>query len=350
MDRVSPELRAGMAGLSSGNLWVSADCGRCLQCGTAKPAVALVSYDIDQAFEACGSSLVLQGLDYFIAAYISKFGHDIIGVARGRLFGCSAARGMAPGRWHIFRMGVVRQALSWALLLSFVAVGPLVYKLAGLCIGGIVSKAGLSVVLGRLECLASTSSASIAGGPYDQKTFCQNVFVRRYVDDGLVFSRVFCPCCIRQFILDVYQGLPVSFPGSGDTHRWLDLSICGLQNGTLGVSLVNANREWLHGDGPRIKPNFIKCYGRPAFIPAYFSSIMGGRVARMLALELPSQAITERILEDCLELLILGYSERYVRMCVHNLRRSCPAVQKAQSVYRIFVKLGHLPHPRSHAA
>jgi hypothetical protein len=95
----------------------------------------------------------------------------------------------------------VHCALRAALLLQYVAPGPIVFMLRGLAIGGIISKPAVSLVLGESErCYG-----------IEDPQFTELCSVLRYVDDGALLSGHFCTPCATRAILAMYRGLPITF-------------------------------------------------------------------------------------------------------------------------------------------
>ena len=72
---------------------------------------------------------------------------------------------------------------------------------------------------------------------------------RRYVDDMLAGSRVFCCSCIFVFMRACYP-VPLTLVSVAGTpiHMWVDVE--------LRVNIKNPNRSWVHNRGPQRKSTF----------------------------------------------------------------------------------------------
>ena len=114
--------------------------------------VSLTTADIDQAFEACSSSAVLPAWRRISQTYESRFKSNSILVRRGRRELCKPGSSQSFGRgWLSFTTTVLAQALFSFTSVSLDMLGTMVWQIRSTPIGGVMSSAAVSVVLGAAE-------------------------------------------------------------------------------------------------------------------------------------------------------------------------------------------------------
>ena len=84
---------------------------------------------------------------------------------------------------------------------------------------------------------------------------------KRYVDEVVVGSRVFCCSCIFVF-LRACCPVPISLVSGADTavHTWVDVEL-RVVGQHVAVLIKNPNRSWVHGRGPQQKSTFLPWTG-----------------------------------------------------------------------------------------
>jgi hypothetical protein len=302
-----------------------------MRCGAAcQPNVT--TYDVDQAFESCRASDVVRSFDVAASRFTAVTGFTSLLIARGKRVVAKVSLRYNPARFWKFEIPILRRALEVGLLLRFVCIGPLVFALEGLCIGGILSKPAVSLVLGEKEVAFRADVRRLAELGLSQ--FFQNCAILRYVDDGVVCTKCYCPCCVKFAVQQMYLGLPISFPDPGLVDKnWLDVLVSVGGPFSFYLAFPNKNTDWLRNLGPRGKLNVLPCFGSPAFPVQHFSAILAGKISRIEVLQVDPQFAILAALEFSLELLFLGYPRCYVRGVLHACRRSNPVVA-AQHIFR----------------
>ena len=146
----------------------------CWRCGLPLAGLSLITADIDQAFEACSSSAVLvkiyPGLSWSLRIMQN--------LGRSQSFG----RG-----WLSFSTPVLARALFSFTSVSLVVLGSMVWQNRGIPIGGVMSSAAVAV-----SSLGQQPEHSRLGFNFQGRPIRSCISWRRYVDDVLVGSRVFC--------------------------------------------------------------------------------------------------------------------------------------------------------------
>ena len=119
----------------------------CYRCG--KPLggqIQLAVSDIDQAFEACSASTVLPCWAK-ICSVFSSLGHCHVLVRKGRKTITSVSKKGFSSGWLLFDATAMTRSLLATTLISFGCLGDLVYRCAGLPIGGVMSMVAVAIVL-----------------------------------------------------------------------------------------------------------------------------------------------------------------------------------------------------------
>ena len=164
-----------------------------------------------------------------------------------------------------------------------------------------MSFAAVAVVLGAAELvwLDQRQKHCRLGFLFGGRPVRSCVSWKRYVDDVVVGSRVFCCSCVFVFLRACYP-VPISLVSGADTavHTWgdVELRVVG-QHGA--VNIKNPNRSWVHNRGPQLKSTFLPWTG---VLKGGLGSIRGvvlGHLARTKMLGLLEQVGVARLLEGC---------------------------------------------------
>ena len=197
----------------------------------------------------------------------------------------------------------------------------MVWQIRGIRIGGVVNSTAVAVVLGAAELgwLGQHEEHHRLGFHFRGRAVRGCISWRRYVDDVLVASRVFCDSCIFVFLC---------VRATQYHSRWCREEVRQSTRGlmwncaSLGSTLrstKNTNRSWVQNLGPQQKSTFLPWTG---VLKGGLGSIRGvvlGRLARSKMLGLPEQFGVARLLEYVVELVFLGYPFSVIRGLVHSL-------------------------------
>ena len=142
---------------------------------------------------------------------------------------------------------------------------------------------------------------------------------KRYVDDVVVGSRVFCCSCIFVFIRACCP-VPLSLVSGAGTavHTWVDVEL-RVMGQHVADNIKNPNRSWVHDRGPLQKSTFLRWTGALKGGWAAFGVWYWVHLARTKMLGLPEQFGVARLLEDMVELVYVEYPLSVIRDLVHSL-------------------------------
>ena len=183
-----------------------------------------------------------------------------------------------------------------------------------------MSSAAVAVVLGAAELvwLDQQEKHRQLGFHFGERLVRCCISWKRYVDDVVVGSRVFCSCIF--VFLRVRYPVPISLVSGADTavHTWVnvELRVIGQH---VAVNIKNPNRLWVHNRGPQQKSTFLPWTGVLKGGMGSISSVVLGHLARTKMLGLPEQFGVARLLEDIVELVYMGYPLSVIRGLVHSL-------------------------------
>ena len=171
----------------------------CWRCGCAMSCVSLITADTDQAFEACSASAVLPAWRHISQSYESRFSSNSVLVRRGRRELCKPGRSQSFGRgWFTFSTHALARALFSFTSVSLVMLGSMVWQFRGIPIA-------VAVVLGAAELvwLDQQQKHWELGFHFRGRPVRSCISWKRYVEDVVVGSRVFCCSCIFVFCVPV---------------------------------------------------------------------------------------------------------------------------------------------------
>ena len=109
--------------------------------------------------------------------------------------------------------------------------------------------------------VGSTGETSSVGFPFGERLVRSCISWKRYVDDVVVGSRVFCCSCIFVFLRACYP-VPISLVSGADTavHTWVDVELRVVPQ-HVAVNIKNPNRSWVHNRCPQQKSTFLPWTG-----------------------------------------------------------------------------------------
>ena len=171
----------------------------CWRCGCAMSCVGLITADVDQAFEACSAPAVLPAWRHNSQSYESSFSSNSVLVRRGRRELCKPGRSQSFGRgWFSFSTHVLAPALFSFTSVSLVMLGSMVWQIRGIPFGGVRSSAAVAVVLDAAELvwLDQQQKHWELGFHFRGRPVRSCISWKRYVDEVVVGSRVFCCWCL----------------------------------------------------------------------------------------------------------------------------------------------------------
>ena len=152
-----------------------------------------------------------------------------------------------------------------------------------------MSSAAIEVVLGAAELvwLSQQHEHVRLGFHFKGCRIC--ISWRRYEDDVLVGSRVFCCSCIIVFMRACYLGPLSLVSGAGTTaHTWVDVELRVIGQ-HVAVNIKNPHLSWVHNLGPQQKSSFLPWTGVLKGGLGSIRSVVLGHLARTTTLGLPEQ-------------------------------------------------------------
>ena len=296
-------------------------------CGIAIGGTSIVTADIDQAFEACSSTSVLPAWQMICECFRRTTATEHVMVHRSRKvitsFGCKGFGGTTV----VFSLEMLSLAMAGYAFLSFALYGDTVWSMQGLPIGGLVSMACLSVVLGVSEYSWRVNRVGQAALGYCFSDVSRHICWLRFVDDVLGISHTLCPSCLLAFLVEAYPAKLSAVSGVGDTlgkpHIWTDVVLEVDGNQDVVVIPKNPNREWLIGKSDcKERVLYTPWLGRPSMPFSVLRACLIGRICRMRALGLNEHWQVYRIAEDLAELACEGYPLHFLRKVVHAIPAS----------------------------
>ena len=314
--------------------------GVCWRCGVQMQRLTIVTGDVDQAFEACSPEEVGKAFHHFRQQFGKNTGTNWIYVAKGRRYQVNPCKQSFGGAGYTLSTDTVLSALVVYCMLTLVALGDIVFALDGLAIGGLCSSSCVALVLGFCEVLwlAGGYKPAFVDEPFEFHGWpVETTLVwKRFVDDVLAISQCFCPSCLYAFVSGAYNVplKPVSGFNGESEHVWTDIVVTSQNQWGLAMFPKNPNRGWLFGlETQRSRTTFLPWFGS---LPCSYSSLRStlfSRMVRSYHLMLPVNVQATRVLEDVLELCLLGYPKALIRKIVHSLP-ACPPALLARRVVR----------------
>jgi hypothetical protein len=314
--------------------------GYCLACAAAGrdsviPNLTVTTFDADQAFEAIDSDDVVIGFRIACGRFRQTFTDDWISIDLSPKPSVHpGVRQFARGRWN-FTTSQLALSLWCGLRFQFSALGNVILQQLGQSIGGVMSKAALSIVTNVLEFLWRTSPAHRhhCGFPFDLNTLS----ILRYVDDIIVLTRCFCSACLIDSINGIYQRKFVfGLQAHGFTANWIDLNIDISRSGVFLFHIRAPNLPWVL-DPPscdRAKVTLLPFLGRPPAPLGHLSAVLASRLIRATALGLDPSEGVRRAIVDIIEFHLLGYPFSVIRAIVHLVPQNRPGALVLRRVVR----------------
>lgn len=311
-----PRLRAVMASLRS----PTQPC-TCVACGAPKPYLVLLAADAAQMYEECESGHVMGAFGRLAQDFVEATGKDTVTVSRrGRLHGWPGGRpGFLPHGRAAIGLSDLQRMLWASTTFSFATVGPLVFRLRGMLIGGLLARMATAIVLGAQERHGLSSEALRKLGLLPPGWSQSELFGgARYVDDLLLASKALCHGCLARWVKGIFQQ-PFEVEAACSTLEWLDLVVEARASGELAWTPKNPNKPWLEGHAERAQERYPPYLGR---LQAGFGALRGrllGRAARLRELQLGVRGRAEALADDVRELLMVGHPWKLIRKLVHSL-------------------------------
>ena len=199
----------------------------CIRCHGSCPGLNVIVADAGQFFEEVKSETACRAACSLVLQAKQK-GWRTVGLCRKKKTKpfLSTASSALRGRIRFLEIDDIFQVFVSAMSVSMVSIGHAVASMTGLPIGGLLSQAAASTVLGREEevWLRSHHYRRLQGYQSVQNDWACTCLQLRYVDDVIFASYVFCRGCLIDMIPLIYvEKFDVS-PES-DEQCWLDMVI-----------------------------------------------------------------------------------------------------------------------------
>eukprot|EP00959_Pyramimonas_sp_CCMP1952_P067377 1406257-Pyramimonas_sp.AAC.1 len=123
--------------------------------------------------------------------------------------------------WRALPLETLRRTLLAGLACSFVVARNLVCELLGLCIGGSISSAAVSVRLAHEEFLMLGNVAKLGALDFwSYPPIGAALKWRRHVDVQMSFRLCYCPACMKIFVANMFsEPVSVAFQSTGCPTR-----------------------------------------------------------------------------------------------------------------------------------
>ena len=311
----------------------------CCACCVPLQSVSVVTADLDQAFEACSTKLVVPAWLRVSAIYASITGRSSVLIRKGKRDFAEVPRGGYGRGWWSLSISLLTRAIFAYAFVTFVVLGDLVFILDGLAIGGLLSMGALAVVLADKEQMFSTNGPDFPAYEFrlPPRPIWQSIGLCRYVDDLIACSYVLCGDCLLRVLMVLYGLRLKPCAGTSETQdaiaTWVDLEVHPNGDG-LVLTYKNENRAWLQDPaGPRPREVLLPWAGAFPRGLGMACAQLWSKVCRIDQLSLGVEAGACRIMEDVAEMFLIGYHDRQLRRLLYRLPWH-PAVVLARDSYR----------------
>jgi hypothetical protein len=298
-------------------------------CGVVLSGPSVITADVDQAFEACDAKRVGPAWAFYADAF-RRSGEDHVMVHKAQRRTVSSGKKGFGGSTVCLSLEMLTKAIVGYAFASFALMGDTVWVMKGLPIGGLLSMAALSVVLGYGEHKWVNDKAAQAACGFDFPNVRSFICWLRYVDDVLAISHALCPQCLLVFVQAAYEVKLSPVSGVAECanapHIWVDVELVVLADQTIALHPKNPNRNWLHGKEPQCRVTFLPWLGRPTQPFSILRGCLIGRLCRCRRLGLTVEWQIYRLIEDIVELNAAGYPIHFLRKLVHALPPSAVAL------------------------
>lgn len=279
-------------------------CNICERCGQAKYELTGVVCDAGQFFEMVTPQDALASVREIMHGVASSTGKDTVTVFKKK-----KVAGFLGGSAGFFRSKSVTFTFYellfcfWAsLMVSFCYVGNLVFRLSGLPIGGLLSRvaSGFVLALDESKWTSSVETQRESGFYLPDVPWYKLLVCRRYIDDLLILSRVWCYDCLCVFPSKVYR-VPFDPGPRSRSLVWLDL-VVNLDSITLGVK----------SSPIRVPPPWDVSQQK-------LRNFFWAKISRYRQLELPTDVWQEDVVFQLVTLASQGFCRRRLRNLVFSM-------------------------------
>ena len=201
--------------------------GQCDTCGRRVEGLQGVVADAGHFYESVQSTQACEAADAILRR-AEEDGHSAVSVAgrRRAFFGGVVFRSLR--QCLVFTLEELYWLFAAASSLKYAHTGSRVWSFSGLPIGGLLSQAATSFVLGWQEHIwyFDDNKRMAYNFEWSDRMWNHMVACGRYVDDVLWLSYALCECCLRQEGTQSVYSVPFEITGpTGDTISWLETKI-----------------------------------------------------------------------------------------------------------------------------
>eukprot|EP00435_Cladocopium_sp_Y103_P037765 s963_g10.t1 len=282
--------------------------GRCDRCHGPCADVEAITADAGQFFECVSAQKACQALDQVLR--LAKCdGHSTITVIGNHVVFYGGCIFRSLRRCRVFLLDDLYWLFAAACSLRFAHTGTQVWSFTGLPIGGLLSKAAASTVLGWEEHVWNFSDEKRRAAQFwwSDRLWSHTVARGRYVDDVLWISRSLCHGCLEEGVEHAYSvPFETTVPTEDGMLMWLDFSI----------SL----------------PSLHWTAKRKQFVPPlpwaaskdYVFSVLSGRVARWREMQLLPEDLAVAMVCLFCDFLRAGWKKSHLRKSVFRVAQRLP--------------------------
>ncbi|CAE7788137.1 unnamed protein product [Symbiodinium necroappetens] len=209
----------------------------CCYCGHAKPVMNGLVADAGQFFEVVQPAVAIQSVVDVMRAVQTLHGCCTVTVVRDKrvrgFLGGSPQANCRMTRSKSFYFVDLALCFAACMLVDLCKLGSVVIRISGLPIGGLLSRIAASYVLAWQEYLWTRNWPDSTFGAQARVAWAQAVVARRYIDDVMFISKLFCFDCLSAMVAAMYS---VDFEVTANSRqlRWLDI-VFDLDSRCIGI-------------------------------------------------------------------------------------------------------------------
>ena len=314
----------------------------CCRCKKVLTRFTLLVADAAQFYEEISPEQVLKDVQALLERVRSQGGKAVALRRSKRLAGYIASRETVNRTGYVsWPLDRIWCAFVLAMAQPHVRLGDVLYRQRnGIPIGGLVSKAATSCVLGVAEDSWTNGNTARRLGFGTSGKFV----AVRYVDDVIMGSADLCRDCLTSVLQVAYpKGVQfdVAEPAAGDSdHRvqvdWLDLSVSLLRSGRLEVQAKINESDWACGKTETVGKHQVPPYVGPSGINlALLRGLIKGRAARFAQIGMKFRVLCRVMRHELLLWTRAGWPRVLLRSWWGHLRDYPEVTRAVQRCFRI---------------
>jgi hypothetical protein len=304
---------------------------KCYRCHAAKAPIEWLIGDATRLYTSVSTEQVIEAAQEFKELFEKYTREDKVSVLHTR-----RVKGYAGGATHNTKTGTtfttaeLMDMVKFATLCRVFRVGDaIVRQVLGVPMGGHMSKIFISILLCKMEGDLFDDRRWLIDNDFFSEVMrdaglhpTELVNGIRWVDDVLIFSRIFCQDCLVLLLKRMYKApLEFEIEGRPPVGEFLDLLI-RTRGDKLGFSLRQKNEKWAYGESDTIaKTSLPPVLGRPVISRKRVSVYLSSKLHRVDQVHPQGTLQRTHALVDILtEVHKLGYPSPFVRRALDGIR------------------------------